>query len=137
MTPIRIAAALIDNGEGQMLLVRKAGTQAFMQAGGKIEASERPVEALRRELKEELGWDGKALRAAYIGRFRAEAVHERGRIVEAELFHLRVRTPLAPAGEIEAAVWVDPRQARTLSLAPLTAEHVLPLFEEFLTAKSR
>jgi 8-oxo-dGTP pyrophosphatase MutT (NUDIX family) len=39
---IRIAAALIDDDSGRMLLVRKAGTPWFMQAGGKIEPGETP-----------------------------------------------------------------------------------------------
>ena len=47
---IRIAAALLIGADGQTLLVRKRGTQAFMQPGGKIEAGEQPVHALAREL---------------------------------------------------------------------------------------
>ncbi|KGE76866.1 NUDIX domain-containing protein, partial [Halomonas salina] len=55
-TPIlHIAAALIEDAEGRLLLVRKRGTEAFMQAGGKIEPDESPDEALARELEEELG----------------------------------------------------------------------------------
>jgi 8-oxo-dGTP pyrophosphatase MutT (NUDIX family) len=52
---IRIAAALIDNEAGQLLLVRKNGTPWFMQAGGKIEDGESALAALRRELGEEIG----------------------------------------------------------------------------------
>jgi len=37
---IRIAAALLIEPNGQTLLVRKRGTQAFMQPGGKIDAGE-------------------------------------------------------------------------------------------------
>ena len=50
-TTIRIAAALLIGSDGQTLLVRKRGTQAFMQPGGKIDAGEQPVEALARELR--------------------------------------------------------------------------------------
>ena len=37
---VRIFAALIDDDLGRLLLVRKAGTASFMQAGGKIEAED-------------------------------------------------------------------------------------------------
>ncbi|QOR37060.1 hypothetical protein HNO52_17845 [Billgrantia diversa] len=39
-TTLRIAAALILDSEGHMLLVRKRGTERFMQAGGKLEPGE-------------------------------------------------------------------------------------------------
>ncbi|EPM86442.1 NUDIX hydrolase, partial [Pseudomonas syringae pv. actinidiae ICMP 18804] len=37
MKVINIAAALLIGADGRTLLVRKRGTQAFMQPGGKIE----------------------------------------------------------------------------------------------------
>lgn len=44
---IRIAATLIDDDRGLLLIVRKAGPPWFMQAGGKIEPSETPLRALQ------------------------------------------------------------------------------------------
>jgi len=52
---IRIAAAVIVRPDGMTLLVRKRGTSAFMQPGGKIEPGETPEQALSRELSEEIG----------------------------------------------------------------------------------
>ena len=43
---IRIAAALIRNERGEVLLVRKRDTQAFMQPGGKLEPGESAAAAL-------------------------------------------------------------------------------------------
>ncbi|KUP92858.1 hypothetical protein TRIHO_23090 [Tritonibacter horizontis] len=54
---ICIAAAAILREDGAILLVRKRGTSAFMQPGGKIDGLETPVNALRRELFEELALD--------------------------------------------------------------------------------
>ncbi|WP_206363616.1 NUDIX hydrolase [Sphingomonas crocodyli] len=52
---IHIAAALIDDGAGRLLLVRKAGSRWFMQAGGKIEPGEPSLAAVIREVREEIG----------------------------------------------------------------------------------
>lgn len=125
---IRIAAALIEDGAGRLLLVRKAGTNWFMQAGGKIEDGESPVSALRRELVEEIGLVLAEDDARHLGRYAAPAANEPGQIVDADIFHVRTRQHPAPRSEIEEAVWVDPVTALALPLAPLTRDHILPLF---------
>lgn len=125
---IRIAAALIDDGEGRTLLVRKVGTKWFMQAGGKIEAGESPVDALCRELHEEIGFSVDHAMTRHLGCFTAPAANELGRSVEAELFHVRIPLAPAPSLEIEEAVWADRATAEEMPLAPLTRDHVLPLF---------
>src|SRR5476649_797024 len=85
---IRIAAALLIGSDGQTLLVRKRGTQAFMQPGGKIDAGEQPAEALARELHEELGLRIDPVAAVYLGQFSAPAANEPGFVVQAELFQV-------------------------------------------------
>jgi len=124
---IRIAAALIDDDAGRLLLVRKAGTEWFMQAGGKIEDGESPVSALRRELNEEIGFVLTDDDVRHLGRYSALAANEPGYIVEAEVFHVRVRHEPALRSEIEEAVWVDYVTAIAMPLAPLTRDHILPL----------
>ncbi|KZE18054.1 MULTISPECIES: NUDIX domain-containing protein [unclassified Sphingomonas] len=131
---IRIAAALIEDGNGRMLLVRKAGTRWFMQAGGKIETGEQPVDALCRELHEELDLVVDRAAVAFLGHFAAPAANEAGRMVHAELFHVRSTDDPAPRLEIEEALWVDRAAAETMPLAPLTRDHVLPIFARLTTS---
>ncbi|BBN57035.1 DNA mismatch repair protein MutT [Pseudomonas chlororaphis subsp. aurantiaca] len=115
---IRIAAALLIGPDGRTLLVRKRGTQAFMQPGGKIEPSELPAQALARELEEELGLRIDPADARYLGRFCAPAANEPGFVVEAELFRLDLDTDeVRPAAEIEEVCWIDPEAGDELTLA--------------------
>lgn len=125
---IHIAAALLLDPQGRTLLVRKRGTKAFMQAGGKIEANEPPVAALARELFEELGLRIDAEDAHYLGQFSAPAANEPGFEVQAELFQVHTAMPVEPAAEIEEVVWVSARKPLTLELAPLTRDLILPLY---------
>lgn len=100
---IRIAAALLIGTDGQTLLVRKRGTQAFMQPGGKIDAGEQPAEALARELHEELNLRIDPSAAVYLGTFSAPAVNEPGFTVEAELFQVNIDVNVTPAAVVCAA----------------------------------
>lgn len=124
---IEIAAALLTGPDGRTLLVRKQGTQAFMQPGGKIDADETALNALVRELEEELGLAIDPAGVAYLGRFEAPAANEAGAVVIADIFHVETGEDVRPAAEIAEAIWVDQDGARRLPLAPLTRDCVLPL----------
>jgi 8-oxo-dGTP pyrophosphatase MutT (NUDIX family) len=125
---ICIAAALIDDGDGRVLLVRKRGTAAFMQAGGKIQAGESPFQALARELTEELYYTPTEEEADFLGTFSCAAANEPDHLLEAHLFHIRATNrEFAVGAELEEAVWVSTEAARRLRLAPFTRHHVLPL----------
>jgi 8-oxo-dGTP diphosphatase len=130
---IRIAAALLLGPDGRTLLVRKRGTQAFMQPGGKIEHGEQPVSALARELEEELGLLIDPAQARYLGQFCAPAANEPGHVVEAELFELRIDQGVTPAAEIEEVRWIDPAGDGDLCLAPLTRDLILPFYRASLS----
>ncbi|WP_053213375.1 NUDIX domain-containing protein [Pseudomonas sp. Q12-87] len=125
---IRIAAALLIGPDGRTLLVRKRDTLAFMQPGGKIEAHEQPVQALARELDEELGLKIDPAQARYLGPFSAQAANEPGFIVQAEVFLLNIDAVVSPAAEIEEVRWIDPAGDGGLFLAPLTGQVILPFY---------
>ncbi|MEW9905056.1 NUDIX hydrolase [Pseudomonas putida] len=131
---IRIAAALLIDPQGRTLLVRKHGTQAFMQPGGKIDAGESPQAALVRELHEELGLRLDPAQAVYLGQFSAPAANEPGFEVQAELFRVDSAEDVAPAAEIEEVVWLAADQATDLELAPLTRDLILPLYRQTVSA---
>ena len=90
ITTLKLAVAIIMNASGETLLVRKHGTSAFMQPGGKIDANETPTTALCRELNEELSLTVLPNELVYAGHHKAIAANECDTEVEAELFWLRL-----------------------------------------------
>jgi 8-oxo-dGTP diphosphatase len=124
---IEVVAALVRDEFGRVLLVRKRGTAAFMQPGGKREPGESDVAALTREIEEELGCTVADGSAQHLGAFEADAANEPGFRVRAAVYAVRVNGAIAPGAEIEAMEWVDPHAPPPLHLAPLTRDHVLPL----------
>ncbi len=138
MGTIRIAAALVVERSGETLLVRKRGTKAFMQPGGKIEPGESALEALVRELKEEIGLDIAPESARFIGRFEAAATNEPDHVVEAEVFRVDIAgKDILPAGEIEEARWISVREPNDMAMAPLTEHLILPFYRQTLSSGGR
>lgn len=123
MTVIRIVAAVVVDERGRLLVVRKRGTTAFMQPGGKLEPGEKPVEALAREVREELGVGVTDVRE--LGHHTAIAANEPGHTVDAELFFVRLDGVPRIAAEIEEMAWIDPHAPGDIALAPLTRDTVL------------
>ena len=123
---IHVAAALLIAPDGRTLLVRKAGTTAFMQPGGKIEPEETSEQALVREIREELGIDVHVDALTPLGRFAAEAANEPDAVVVAETFLLEIDATPVPTRGIEEVIWIDPARPPAIELAPLTSEHILP-----------
>jgi len=124
---IKVVAALICDDAGRVLLVRKRGTTAFMQPGGKRDPGEDDIAALSREIAEELGC--RAVRASIrlLGEFDAIAANEPGRRVQACLYGIDVTGDITPSQEIDETIWIDPAAPPDILLAPLTRDHVLPL----------
>lgn len=131
MPTIHVSAGLLHDGAGRLLLVRKRGTTAFMQPGGKPEPGEAPDTALVREVAEELGLAVAVERLQPLGVFEAVAANEPDHLVVGHAFALPLTRAevdaVAPAAEIAEAVWVTTADARALPLAPLTAQHLLAL----------
>ena len=124
---ISVVAAVIRDNAGRVLLVRKRGTAAFMQPGGKRDAGESDVEALSREIVEELGCCIDKRTARSLGIFECAAANEPGFQVRAAVYAVNIEGAIKPQAEIDQVVWVDPRALPDLPLAPLTRDHVLPL----------
>lgn len=125
ITTLRIVAVVVERSDGRHLLVRKRGTQTFMQVGGKIEPGEEPLAALVREVEEEVGLRLEPTDIESLGRFGAPAANEPDHIVDAHAYRVRLRpgTEIAVRAELEELVWIDPADpVASYPLAPLTRD---------------
>ncbi|GAA3279968.1 NUDIX domain-containing protein [Nesterenkonia halobia] len=131
--PIRVSAVVIRNSDGEVLTVRKAGTDRFMLPGGKPEPGETPVQTAARECCEELDvqlWQEDLRR---LGTFRAPAANEPDRDVEGVVFvHDAVPAGAdhTPSAEIEELRWVDmTAEEPSTDLAPLLRDQIAPALQ--------
>jgi 8-oxo-dGTP diphosphatase len=127
---ISVVAAMIRDESGRILVVRKRGTEAFMQPGGKRDAGEDDIAALDREIGEELGCRMVPGSARPLGEFDCVAANEPGWRVKASVYAVNVAGAVVPQAEIAEALWIDPLAPVSIVLAPLTRDHVLPLAGE-------
>lgn len=121
---IEVVAAVIRDGDGRPLTVRKQGTDAFMLPGGKRESGEDDLTALARELQEEIGC--RLIAAQPVGVFEAAAANEPGRTVRGAIYLVEAHGAPDPAAEIAELLWIDAASPPAVRLAPLLETQVLP-----------
>ncbi len=123
---LKIATACLLDDAGRLLIVRKQGTQLFMLPGGKIEHGEAPLDALKRELQEELGLKMESSSLQSLGHFSSRSANEPDHWVEAEIFLGHAQSAVTAQAEIEALAWLDLNAQHRCELAPLLREQVIP-----------
>lgn len=119
---IRVSALIAQNAAGELLTVRKHGTEMFMFPGGKPEPGETPLATILRETREETSLLLRAEQLGYLGEYRAAAANEPGYEVVAQVFRLTTAVDsqeIRLAAEIAELRWVDPAAPFTADLAPL------------------
>jgi len=124
--PIRIVTAVILDPQQRVLVVRKHGSDTFIQPGGKREPGEDALQTLSRELHEELDVHVDSSNAVALGSFEDVAVNEPGRRVQGESFLVSITGNPQVQAEIAELAWIPLQPPHGVKLAPLSAQHVLP-----------
>jgi 8-oxo-dGTP diphosphatase len=127
MKTITVAAAIISNTAGQLLVVRKHQTQYFMQVGGKLEANESAEQSMLREIAEEIGVEAEI--EQFVGRFETAAANEADHLLVSYVYQVRLLGIPNIAAEIAEMQWIHPDE-NTLPVAPLTTEVVIPWYRQ-------
>lgn len=100
-----VAWVLLERG--RILGARSRGRELFYIPGGKREPGESDLEALAREVTEELTVTLDPGTAAYLGTYTAQADgHPAGTLVRMACYTAGYRGTLAAAGEIEEIAWL-------------------------------
>jgi 8-oxo-dGTP diphosphatase len=116
--------ALATVRDGHVLVVRKRGAKRWMLPGGKREPGEAELDALARELDEELGVKATALRK--LGEFSAPAANEPDTTVHGAIYVGALQGEPAARQEIEDVRWLSLAEPPSIPLAPLLETRVLP-----------
>jgi uncharacterized protein (TIGR00730 family) len=106
------ALAWVRVERGRLLAVRSAGKTAFYLPGGKREPGESDVEALRREVKEEVTVSLVPGTVVPVGTFRA-AAHDYppGTQVELACYAAEFEGEIRASAEIDEVAWLGPEDA--------------------------
>ncbi len=124
MSNIVVSAALAFNANGETLFVRKRNTNVFMQVGGKPNGSETAMNALIREINEEIGLQLVTHDIKPIGTHIAPAANETGLFITANCFWFQTSQHIEPKAEIAEIRWHNPANELDFKAAPLYITHL-------------
>lgn len=130
MADIYKAAGIIIKDQ-KLLVLRGKGKDIFMAPGGKLEADETPIDAVIRELNEELTITVKPNNLEPFGEFEAEAAGQPGKWLYMSVFLVKdFQGELRAASEIEELQWVGANNPTGLLIGSIFEHDVLPRLRE-------
>jgi 8-oxo-dGTP diphosphatase len=121
---LKVGLAVTDTD--RLLVVRKRGTASYILPGGKPERGEGDVEALIREIEEELGCSFDTDTLVFLGSFSDAAADLADTTVTVRLYAAELVGEPHPRSEIDTLEWFSPEVDKDLCLAPSLQNHIIP-----------
>jgi 8-oxo-dGTP diphosphatase len=113
----------------QFLVTRSVGKDTFIAPGGKLEPGETVIQALQREIEEEIQVTINPTTLESIGTFRAIAAGKQDVIVEMEVFLINdIEGDPQPSSEVEEIRWID-SQTKDIKLGSIFEHDVMPILK--------
>ena len=132
MVDIRKAGGILIK-EKKFLVVRQKDKDIFIAPGGKLEGKETPMEALLRELKEELCIHVIADDLEKFGLFTAKAAGSEDKVIEMNVFMVKKwqgELAINENDKIEEYRWIDSMDLGKIKLGSIFEHEVLPKLKE-------
>ncbi|MEN3615992.1 NUDIX domain-containing protein [Plantactinospora sp. ZYX-F-223] len=117
-----VVAAVVVQREHLLVVSKQAAPDVFYLPGGKPEPGEEPLDALARELAEELGVE--PVEPRFLDEVEAPAALEKVPM-KMTVFQTDIDRAPQPAAELAGLRWVTGHES--VQLAPAVRDHVLPL----------
>ncbi len=112
-----------------MLVQEEEGEDYYLLPGGRAEGDEGAIQALCRELREELGIELDLPSLKLLGEFEDVSASSPDAQVHVDLYQAKFQGDLKPGAEVKGLIWIG-RNDDWSKLAPVTRNKILPALVE-------
>ena len=115
----------------KFLITRTKEKSFFVSPGGKLEKGETVIEALERELKEELDVNIDTESLEDFGTFYALAQGQEDKYIQMSVFIVKKwKGEITPSREIEEIMWIDSKLSPDIELGSIFKHDILPKLKD-------
>jgi len=111
--------------DNRLLVQEEVGEEYYLLPGGRAEEGEGAVQALCREVKEELGIELELQTLSFIGEFEDVSAGGDEYHVHVDLYSGNYHGEMKPCSEVIKLIWIDKNDDWS-KLAPVTKNKILP-----------